>query len=80
MGPKIESELGFPRAQIQPLFHRVREGQKDYILSSEEKEMINKCLEACLKYIDAWEFPAVMDHSKEDVQRFYEEFKRDVHL
>src|SRR5438093_7277735 len=77
MGENIEAELGFTRVEKDRLFEKVSKIRSNvpkptYFPNKEEAQMIAKCLEVCLKYIDAWEFSAVMDHSKEEVQRFYE--------
>ncbi len=75
MSKQIESEIGFSRREMRDLLERMIE-KKECLITEREKIIIIKCLEVCLKYIDAWEFPATFDHEKEEVQKFYDQLSK----
>ena len=72
---QIETETGFIREEMHVLFGKMVR-KKEYLFTNHEREMVIKCLGVCLKYIDAWEFPATFDHEKEEVQKFYDQLSK----
>jgi hypothetical protein len=73
MGDNIETELGYKKTEIGSLLEKLLKDDK-YQIKDQEKQMIVRSLEVCLKYIDAWEFPAVFEHEKTEVEKFYTKF------
>lgn len=76
MSETIEQEIGFTRIEMNELHHLLHE-DPSHFLTITEIEMIRNSLRVCIKYIDAWEFPATFDHNKEEVIKFYQEFAND---
>ena len=74
-----DESLGVSVSDMRPLYN-VLGNVNEYALSEHEWLVAKAALQACLKYIDDWEIPAVfdVDITKEDVQKFYDEhFKSD---
>ncbi len=74
MQKDIESEIGFTRKQINDLIQKLLTFK--YVPTKDDLPIIISSLRVCLKYIDAWEFPATFDHEKEEIQKFYDQLNK----
>lgn len=73
MNPDLETEMGFKDNELDELFEKVVSNE-NYNLNEIEKTLVGKSLKACLKYIDEFEYPALFDCEKKEVEEFYKEF------
>jgi len=74
MGDNIETEVGVNKETVSSLHDKVIKNQ-GYQVNNDEAKIIIRCLDACLKHIDAWEFNAIFEYDKETVEAFYKKFK-----